>query len=34
MTNHTTFDPLKASIVAGFANIEAFGELKVLLGSC
>ena len=33
-THHNTFDTLKASMVAGIANIEAFREPKVLLGYC
>ena len=33
-THHNTFDTLKASMVAGFANIEAFREPKVLLLYC
>ena len=30
--HHNTFDALKASMVTGFADIEAFREQKVLLG--
>ena len=33
-THHNTFDTLKASILAGFADIEAFREPKGMLGSC
>ena len=33
-THHNTSNTLKASMVTGFANIEAFREPKVLLGYC
>jgi len=33
-THHNTFDILRASKEAGAADIEAFREQKVLLGSC
>ena len=33
-THHNTFDTLKASMVAEFADIEAFGEPKVMSGYC
>ena len=33
-THHNTSGSIKASIMAGFADIEAFRESKVLLGSC
>ena len=33
-TNHNTFDTLKASMMAGFADNEALRESKVMLGSC
>ena len=32
-THHNTSDFLKASVVTGLAEIEAFSESKVLLGS-
>ena len=33
-TNHITLDSLKASMVAGFADIESFRESQKLLGTC
>ena len=32
--HHNTFDTLKASMVAGFADIKDFREPRVLLGPC
>ena len=31
-THHNTLDSIKASVVAGIADIEAFRESKVVLG--